>query len=418
MSLYYIISIVIVLATIFAYFNQRVLKLPNNIGVMIIAIVVSGLLMLTSDIFPSFFKDSISLIRSVDFTDVLIGVLLNFLLFAGTIQVKIKDLRSQQLPVILFATLGVVISAFVAGGLMYFATRAVHMNIKFEHCLLFGALISPTDPVSVLGILKDVGIPKSLETKIAGESLFNDGVAIILFVTILHGIHNPDQSLQLSDILTVFVKEVLGAIALGLIIGFIGLRALKTIDDHKIHVMITLAIVMGGYILSKSLGTSAPLTMVSAGIFIGNYGNKYAISDVSRDYIDKFWELIDEILNVILFVLIGFELLLIKDFGHYWLIGLISIPVVLMARFVSILLPSFIIRLQQKMPMRVIAFLTWGGLRGGISIALALNLTNGLHRDLFVFITYCIVVFSIVVQGLTFEKFINRKTRKKYTEEV
>lgn len=412
MNLFNIIAIVIVVSTIFAYFNKRVLKLPNNIGVMIIAIFVSVSLLFTDNIFPKFFADSMSLIKSVDFSNLLIGVILNFLLFAGTIQIRIKDLREQQLPVILFSTIGVVISTFIVGTLLYWILPLFGLKIPIEQCFLFGALISPTDPVSVLGILKDAGIPKSLETKIAGESIFNDGVGLVIFVTILHAIHNPDESISAKDVLYTFAKDALGGVALGIAIGFIGSRALKTIDDHKIEVMITLAIVMGGYIIAKSLEVSAPLTMVAAGIFVGNYGRRIGMTELSEDYIEKFWEIIDEILNVILFVLIGLELLLIEDYKNYWLIGIITIPVVLVARFISILLPSFIVRLRQKMSIKTISFLTWGGIRGGISIALALSLSYNLHKNLFIFVTYTVVVFSVIVQGLSIEKIVALQKRK------
>lgn len=416
MNLFNIIAVVIVIATFFAYINTRFLKLPNNIGVMIIAIAVSVLLILTNNIFPQLFRNSIELIQSVDFSNLIIGVVLNLLLFAGTIQIKIKDLKQQQLPVILFSTIGVIISTFIVGGLLFGLMLVMNMRVSIEQCLLFGALISPTDPVSVLGILKDSGLPKSLETKIAGESLFNDGVSLVIFVTILHAIHKPEVSISAKDVLRPFLVEALGGMLLGVILGFVGLRALKTIDDYKIEVMITLAVVMAGYIVAETLGISAPLTMVAAGVFIGNYGKKYAMSEVSKDYIDKFWEILDEILNVILFVLIGLELLLIKNFDNYWLIGLLTIPIVLIARFVSILLPSFVVRLQQKMPVRTIAFLTWGGLRGGVSIALALSLGGGLDKDMFIFMTYCVVVFSVIVQGLSMEKIVNRHLNAKSLE--
>ncbi|MBG9377298.1 sodium:proton antiporter [Panacibacter sp. DH6] len=416
MNLFNVIAVFIVIATVFAYINRRFLKLPNNIGVMIIAIVVSILLLLTSRLFPTISADSVKLISSVDFTDVIIGVVLNFLLFAGTIQIKIKDLRAQQLPVVLFSTIGVVISTFIVGGMLFGVMQLLKSPVSIEQCLLFGALISPTDPVSVLGVIKDTGVPKSLETKIAGESIFNDGVALVIFVTILHAIHNPGEGVSLKEVSHIFLREAVGALVLGVALGFVSSGALRTIDDYKVEVMITIAVVMGGYILAKSLSVSAPLTMVSAGIFIGNYGKKYAMSDVSKEYIDKFWELIDEILNIILFVLIGLELLLIKNFDNYWLIGIITIPVVLFARFISILLPSLIVRLQQKMTMKTIVFLTWGGLRGGVSVALALSLGAGMHKNLFIFITYCVVVFSIIVQGLTIEKIVNKKFKRQAIE--
>jgi CPA1 family monovalent cation:H+ antiporter len=247
-----------------------------------------------------------------------------------------------------------------------------------------------------------------LETKIAGEALFNDGIALVLFVSILRAIHNPDEAVSMTEIMKVFFIEVLGAIVTGVVLGLIALRVLAKTPDPKIHVMFTLAMVTGGQLLATWLHISAPLMMVTAGIFLGNYGKKYAMHEDTVVYLDTFWEVIDEILNVILFALIGFQLLFIKNYNQYWKAGLLVIVVVLLARFISILVPSLIVRLKQKMPMRVILFLTWGGLRGGISIALALTLSYRMHKDLFVFITYCVVVFSVVIQGLTLERFFLR----------
>ena len=405
MDLYNIISFVIILATLFAIINQRWFKLPNNVGVMLIAIVVSVAIIVINYSYPGKFTKAIGVISDVDFSQLLIDVLLNFLLFAGTIQIRIKDLRRQQLPILLFATMGVIISAFVIAFLLSFSSGWIGIHIPFQDWLLFGALISPTDPVSVLGLTKKIEIPKSLETKIAGEALFNDGIALVLFVSILRAIHSPDEAVSMTEIMKVFFIEVLGAVATGVVLGLIGLRVLAKTPDPKIHVMFTLAMVMGGQLLATWLHISAPLTMVTAGIFLGNYGKKYAMHEDTVTYLDTFWEVIDEILNVILFALIGFQLLFIKNSSQYWKAGLLVVVVVLLARFISILLPSLIVRLKQKMPMRVILFLTWGGLRGGISIALALTLSYRLHKDLFVFITYCVVVFSVVVQGLTLERF-------------
>ena len=410
MDLYNIISVIIILASFFAIVNQRFFRLPNNVGVMLIAIAVSVIVLAGSYFTKIRFGKAFSLFDSVDFSELLIGVLLNFLLFAGTIQIRIKDLRKQQLPVILFATIGVLISAFIIGFLLYWIGGLVGFKFPFSHWLLFGALISPTDPVSVLNLTKEADIPASLETKIAGESLFNYGIALVLFVSVLNAIHNPDEAVSIAEILKVFAVEVLGAVALGIAIGFIGARVLYKTPDPKIHVMFSLAIVMGGQLLADFLHMSAPLTMVAAGIFFGNYGKQFAMHEDTGRYLDIFWEVIDEILNVILFALIGFQLLNIDNYERYWKVGLLAIAVVLLARYVSILLPSLIVRLQQKMPPRVILFLTWGGLRGGISIALALTLSYRLHKDLFVFITYCVVIFSVLVQGLTLEKFFLGKS--------
>ena len=412
----YTVSIIVVLAALIAYLNQRFLRLPNAIGVMVISISMSVVLMLSSGLFPEFFHDTIVLIDSVDFDDMVIGTMLNFLLFAGTIQIRIADLRRQQLAVMLFSTVSVALSTAIVGFLLYGVVLLLSMPVTLLECCLFGALISPTDPVSVLGIIKEAKISKSMETKIAGESLFNDGVALVIFFSILHAIRNPQLAVTFGGIAKVFAWEALGGLALGLLLGFVGLRALKGIDHYKVEVMISLAIVVGGYSLARSIGSSGPLTMVAAGIVIGNYGKSYVMSELSRDYLEKFWELVEEILNIVLFVLIGFELLLIKRYDHYVLVGSAAVVIVLAARFVSLAIPALFIRYWEKMSGRTLLFLTWGGLRGGVSIALALTLTRGLHRDLFVFVTYFVVVFSVIVQGLSIERLTSREKRRMLEE--
>ncbi len=393
-----------------AYLNQRLLRLPNAIGVMIIAITISLAFILFNRILPGFFKETLSMLDSVDFSQVLIVSLLNFLLFAGTIRVKITELTSQLAPILLYSTLSVILSSFIVGGLMYYLLLLIGIPIPFLHCLLFGTLISPTDPVAVIAIMRDAGIKKSLEAKFTGESIFNDGIALVLFFTILNAIRNPDESITFQNMAIVFAREGLGGLVLGVVIGFVASRLIKSIEASTIEVMITLAVVMGGYLLARELHVSAPLTMVAAGIVVGNYGKQVAMSEESIDYLEKFWEVIEDILNVILFVLIGLEILFIQKFENYWWIGLLAILIVLIARYISIWIPSQLVR--QKITWQTVAFLTWGGLRGGISIALALTLTRGLHRDLFVVSTYCVVVFSIIVQGLSIERYIEYRKNK------
>ncbi len=378
---------------------------------MIIAITISLALILFNNFQPGYFKESLKMLDSVDFSQVLIVSLLNFLLFAGTIRVKITDLKSQLAPILLYSTLSVILSSFIIGGLMYYILQLLGLAVPFLHCLLFGALISPTDPVAVISIMRDAGLKKSLETKFTGESIFNDGIALVLFFTILNSIRNPEESITLQSIGIAFLREGIGGLLLGVLIGFIATRLIKTIEASTIEVMITLAVVMGGYLLARELHVSAPLTMVAAGIVVGNYGKEVAMSEISKDYLEKFWEVIEDILNVILFVLIGLELLFIEKLEKYWWIGLIAVFIVLTARFISIWIPSQLVR--QKISMQTVLFLTWGGLRGGISIALALTLTRSLHLDLFVVLTYCVVVFSIIVQGLSIERYIEHRKKKK-----
>jgi CPA1 family monovalent cation:H+ antiporter len=414
MELYYSFSVLIVLCAIFSYINVRFLKLPATIGVMVIALLVSLGLIATESLFPATFSRFSSLLRSIDFSDILMGAMLNFLLFAGAIHINLNDLKEQRLPVIVFSTISVVISTFVVGGLMYYALAFLGFNAPFIQCLVFGALISPTDPIAVLGILKQAGVPKSLETKVAGESLFNDGVAVVVFVTLLSVARGNDVDLSVASISWLLAKEAIGGVILGIILGFGGSMMMKKIDSYKVDVLITLAIVMGGYLVAHSMHMSGPLAMVAAGLVVGNYGRTKALSEVSKDYLDKFWELIDEIMNAILFLIIGLELLIIPDLSLYWKIGMISILIVLFARFMSIWIPTKLIPFRNnKFDRKTITILVWGGLRGGVSIALALSIDSDLNKDLFLSITYFVVLFSIIVQGLTVSRLTSTKALRR-----
>ncbi|GAB2803108.1 sodium:proton antiporter [Rhabdobacter roseus] len=405
MELYYSFSALIVLSAVFSYLNARYLKLPASIGIMVIALIVSLGLIATDQIFPRTFHRITSLIASIDLTEILMGAMLNFLLFAGAIHIHLEDLREQRLPIILFSTISVVISTFVIGLLMFYLLPWLGLPLPLIQCLVFGALISPTDPIAVLGILKQAGVPKSLETKIAGESLFNDGMAVVVFIIMLALARGEAVNTSFSGISLLLVKEALGGIALGLLLGFIGSQMIYRVDGYNVHVLITLAVVMGGHLAAQALHMSGPLAMVGAGLVMGNYGKSLGgISETERDYIDKFWELIDEILNALLFLIIGFELLLIPDLSQYGWVGLVTVAVVLLARFISIYLPIQFIPFRTRFGRKSITILVWGGLRGGVSIALALSIDPGLHRDQLLAITYFVVLFSILVQGLTIGK--------------
>jgi CPA1 family monovalent cation:H+ antiporter len=382
MELYYSFSVLIVISAVFAYLNARFLKLPASIGVMVIALLVSLGLLATDNIFPHTFDRVTTLLSSIDLTEILMGAMLNFLLFAGAIHIHLEDLREQRIPVMVFSTISVVISTFV-----------------------IGALISPTDPIAVLGILKQAGVPKSLETKIAGESLFNDGMAVVVFIIMLALARGEEVNTSFVGISTLLAKEALGGILLGVVLGFIGSHANNRVDGYNVHVLITLDIVMGGHLVAEAMHMSGPLAMVAAGLMIGNYGKNLGnITATEQDYLDKFWELIDEILNALLFLIIGFELLLIPDLRQYIWIGGITIAVVLFARFISIYIPVRIIPFRKRFGRQSIIILVWGGLRGGVSIALALSIDDDLNKNLLLAITYFVVLFSIIVQGLTVGK--------------
>ncbi|WP_439582568.1 cation:proton antiporter [Dyadobacter bucti] len=411
MELYYSFSALIVLSAIFSYINARFLKLPASIGIMVIALIVSLGLIATDSIFPKTFVRITNLIASVDLTEILMGAMLNFLLFAGAIHLHLEDLKEQRMPVIIFSTVSVVISTFVIGFLMFNILPLLGMHIPLIQCLVFGALISPTDPIAVLGILKQAGVPKSLETKIAGESLFNDGMAVVVFILMLALARGEEVNTSFSGISMLLAKEALGGIALGLVLGFVGSQMIYRVDGYNVHVLITLAIVMGGHLAAQAMHMSGPLAMVAAGLVVGNYGkNLGGVSETERDYIDKFWELVDEILNAILFLIIGFELLLIPDLKQYSWAGLITIAVVLFARFVSIYIPVRLIPFKTKFGKKSITILIWGGLRGGVSIALALSIDQELNKDLILAVTYFVVLFSIIVQGLTVGKLTAKMT--------
>jgi CPA1 family monovalent cation:H+ antiporter len=411
MELYYSFSILVVLTAFFSFLNSRFLRLPSTVGIMIIAMLTSIALVILGTAYPDFPLPLFDIVASVDFPAVLLSAMLNFLLFAGAIHVSMHDLRQQRLPIIIFSTVGVILSTFIVGTLMYGAFMLLEMSIPFIQCLVFGALIAPTDPLAAISILRKAGIRKSLEIKIAGESLFNDGMSVLLFAIFLPLAMGDPVEITFIHVSGLFVQEAGGGLVVGLLLGYIGSHAIKRINDYKVTVMITVAIVMGGYLITRYLHISGPLTMVAAGLVIGNYGKATAMSASDKDYLDKFWELIDEILNAMLFLIIGFELLIIPDIHQYWLIGCIGIGVVLLARFFSVWLPIRYVPNIGKFDRKTIMILVWGGLRGGVSVALALSLDPSIHQNLFVSITYYVVVFSVVVQGLTIGKFMSMQKK-------
>ncbi|WP_026777608.1 sodium:proton antiporter [Polaribacter sp. Hel_I_88] len=409
MDAYLIATILIFLSAIFGYINVRFLKMPNTIGLMIITIVFTLIILLISVFDTTLLDLEKSIISSIDFKTVLLDEMLSFLLFAGALHTNFEQLKIQRWPILLFSTLGVLTSTFLVGIVMFFLLQVLNFDVNFIYCLLFGALITPTDPIAVLGILKQANVPKKLETKIVGESLFNDGVGVVVFLTIFQIASSGVENTTVTDVLQLFGQEVLGGIALGAVLGWVSYKLLKTIDDYDIEVIITLAAVMGGTVIAHKLHLSAPLAMVTAGLIVGNDTVRSAtMSENTEKYVDKFWELLDILLNAILFVLIGMEMLLLVFEGKYMIAGLIAIPVVLACRYISLFLPINIFKKKLDFVPKTNLIMTWGGLRGGISIALALGLTSDMHRDLFLVITYVVVVFSIIVQGLTVGSLVKR----------
>ena len=402
MELYYSFSVLIVLAALFSYANIRFLKLPGTIGIMLIAMLVSVAIRLLGDnYFPDATKEFFQLFNSLDFNEILMGAMLNFLLFAGAMHVNFSDLKNLRWTIATYATISVVLSAFIISGILYYIAPYFGIQIPYIYCLLFGTLISPTDPIVVLGILKQAKVPKTIETKITGESLFNDGVAVVMFAVVLQIATNVNFDATFENVSLLFLEEAGGGVVLGLLLGFTASSAMKKIDDYKVSALITLSIVMGGFLVAKELHVSSPLAMVIAGLIIGNYGKKVAMSSSTRDYLTKFWELIDEVMNAILFLFIGFELLLIDDLMDQILLGVAAIFMVLFSRALSIVIPARTLLRKNTFSKGSLIVLVWGGIIGGVSIALVLSMPNSEWKELLLEITYIVVLFSIVVQGLT-----------------
>lgn len=407
MELYYTFSVLIVLASFFAYLNVRFLKLPGTIGIMIIAMLVSVAIRLLGDqYFPETTKEFFMLIQEFDFTEILMGAMLNFLLFAGALHINVSDLRDHKWPILTYASVSVVLSALIIAGLFYMIAPMLGLEIPFIYCLLFGTLISPTDPIVVLGILKEAKVPKMIETKITGESLFNDGVAVVMFAVVLKMATDVDFDASFASVSKLFLLEAGGGVLLGALLGFTASNVMKKIDDYKVSVLITLSIVMGGFLIAKELHFSSPLAMVIAGLIIGNFGKTAAMSETTRDYLSKFWELIDEILNAILFLFIGFELLMLPDLQEQLLLGVIAIFICLLARTLAIFIPAQTILRKNTYSKGSLTTMVWGGIRGGVSIALVMSIPNSVGdiKDVLLEVTYIVVLFSIVVQGLTVGK--------------
>lgn len=410
MSIIDTIAVLISLAAIFSYINYRFLKIPTTIGLLVIALLMSLMIILLGKMGLPIEEQAKALLKGIDFNETLMQGMLSALLFAGALHVHLEELVKQRWVVAILASVGVIASTFMVGYASYFIFGLLGLDIPLIYCLLFGSLISPTDPIAVLGILKTVGAPKSLETKIAGESLFNDGVAIVVFLVLLNiagvGGHGEHAEVNAMSIATLFAQEALGGAVFGLVIGYITFRMLASIDNYQVEVLLTLGLVLGGYALASALHISGPIAIVVAGLLIGNKGRKHAMSDKTREHLDDFWELIDEILNAMLFVLIGLEVLILTFDKQYLLAGVIMIPVVLLIRFISVGIPVSLMKLRHSFTPKIVRILTWGGLRGGISIALVLTLPEGEHRQALLVVTYVIVIFSILVQGMTVGKLV------------
>lgn len=409
MNLYQIITSLVVLSATFAYLNKKFIKLPISIGLMFLGTVLSILLIIYSKIFPHSVTIIKDLIDSLDFSKIVLEILLSFLLFAGAMHTNYNDLKDNKRSIILFAFVSVLISTFFVAGSLWGVAYILGYEINFLYCLLFGALISPTDPIAVLGILTKANVPKSAEINIVGESLFNDGIGVVVFITLLSMINQGIADVTFLDIVSHFVKEAGGGIVLGFLIGYVIFIILKSIDDYETEVIVTLAAVMGGTWLAQSLHVSGPLAMVVAGLMTGHKSKIEAMSDNTRLFIDKFWHLIDVLMNALLFVLMGLKFIAIEFEYNYFFIALIALPLFILARYLSLMIPYLFSKKWLDVKKETILLMTWGGLRGGLSIAMVLSLSDSIEpKNMFVLITYVVVMFSIFVQGLTVEKFARK----------
>lgn len=403
MPVYNILAIILVLCALFAYVNKILLKLPTTIGIMLLSLISSLIVIQAGKMYPQVYSGAAALVGNIDFYNVVIRVMLGYLLFAGSMQINAANLKKEALPVIVFSTVGLLLSTLIVGVLFYLAAGLLGIQLSFTACLLFGSLISPTDPIAVLGILRKANIPSSLETKICGESLFNDGVAIVVFITIYDVMQTGSTNLNFAHITLLFLQEAVGGLLFGAALGYAGYLILRTIDDYIVEALITLALVAGGYLLADVLHISGPLAVIIAGIITGNK-TQNSISQTSRNYIAHLWEIIDEILNAVLFLLVGLQMVVIPFTHNLFWLGSITIAIVLFARYISIWLPSKTLMFKKTFEKGAVTILTWGGLRGGLSIALALSLPETMGGNVFVPVTYIVVLFSIVAQGLTIGK--------------
>lgn len=413
MNVFEIGAVLIGLSALFGFINHRFLHLPHTIGLVVIALAASLVIVAVELLNPSIQVAAriTGLLDQIDFHDAVMNGMLSFLLFAGALHVDFSVFRSRSYAIALMATVGILISTFLIGSATWWLLGLFHIEMPFIWALVFGALISPTDPVAVLGLFKTVDVPKSLEAKMAGESLFNDGVGVVVFavvVAIATGGAGHGDEMNALTVAQLFLTEAVGGAVLGFIAGYVGYRALHEIDEHNLEVLITLAMVMVTYVVALKLHMSGPIAMVVAGLFIGNKGMKFAVSDNTKDYVQKFWSLLDEILNSVLFLLIGLEVLIVAQRADHVGVALLLIPVTLVARWFAVFVPISLLSPWRTFTKGAIPILTWGGLRGGIAVALALSLPNNDYKPTILTITYAVVLFSIIVQGLTIKKLVER----------
>jgi CPA1 family monovalent cation:H+ antiporter len=413
MAIFELLAVLMVLAATFGWVNDRYARLPITVGIMAMGLTLSLALVALSLVYPPIKVDAERFLAALDFDQLLLHGALGFLLFAGALHIELGDLREHRVSIGVLAVVGTLLSTGIVGSLCWIITRALDLGVTPYHCLLFGALISPTDPIAVLGMLKSLGAPRHLEVQIAGESLFNDCVGVVVFLALLQfgGRPMPETGDLALELLVLVVREVLGGAALGLLLGLVAYLMLKRIDHYQVEILISLALVMAGYAWAERLHLSAAITAVTAGLLVGNQGRAFAMSERTRQHLDTFWELIDEILNALLFVLLGLEVLVLPVRQEYIVAGILAIPAVLLARLVAAGLSLQMVRVAVSPAPHMVKLLTWGGLRGGLPVALALVLRNHLptrQADLLLVMTYFVVAFSILVQGLSMKALLRR----------
>jgi CPA1 family monovalent cation:H+ antiporter len=407
MDLFFIIALLVIISATYSYINARFIKLPGTIGIISLAIAVSVVVLVVDKLNPAASRYLTPLAKNIDFSRTVLNTMLGFLLFAGSFNLNVKKLKKEMRPVFVLSTVGVIISTAVFGLLFYYIAPLFHIYVPLIYCLLFGALVSPTDPVAVGAIIKRSKLPAHLETIISGESLFNDGVGLVLFITLLEITESGVQDISFANAALLFAREVFGGIILGVVAGFLAFRLMRSITDFQTIVLVSLALVMGISLVASNLHLSIPLAVVSAGLFTGNRSINLDDHEHSHQALERFWQLIDEMLNTILFVMIGLQMVNFPFINNYFMTGGLAIVLILAARWASIMLPLTFLKRTLMVNYSSVKILTWAGLRGGISIALALSLPHTKYRELILAGSYFIVIFSIIVQGLTLNRVIN-----------
>ncbi len=392
-------SLLVATAALCAWINQRFIKLPSAIGIMSVSLAASLALLALEWAGLVSSAAVASLVGACDFQELVLHGMLAFLLFAGGLTVDIEQLRSQKGAVALLSSVGVILGAFITGGIFWVLTSLCGFPVPFQVALLFGAIVAPTDPVAILGILRKVGVPKSLELKLVGESLFNDGIGVVVFLAVSSMVFG--EALSVSHMGLALVIEVVGGAALGAVLGWLVYKLIKMVDDYVVEILLTLALATGGYALAEVMHVSAPICVVIAGLLIGNRGRERAMSERTREHLDIFWELVDELLNAVLFVLIGLELLVLSLSQQYVVVGIVAVIAMVCSRFLTVSAAVVCLKPFRSFSPHVVKILTWGGLRGGISVALALSLPAGEKREFLLICTYIAVLFSVLVQGGT-----------------